>query len=296
TGDHLRAGVIDGNLQELGGTPHDREQVLDAIEVERVNGAKAVTQGGREHPLARRGADHGKSRELQPERLGAGTFATHEIELEVLHRRIQRLLDRARQAVDLVDKEDVAILEVGEDGCQRPLVLDRRTGGGADVDLHLIGHDVGQRGLPQARRPGDQDVLDGLVSPSRGADQDLEVGLDVFLPDELGKPARAQAPLEFLVFVPLLSRDNALRHPRSSPLSATVTSCSTEWPPPLPPLALRTASLASAGLSPSPVSTCSACATGSSPPTAAGTRASSPDTPALLLASTSRATRAAVCG
>ena len=127
-------------------------------------------------------------------------------------------------------------------------MLDRRAGGGADVDSHLIGHDVGERRLAQAGRPRDQDVLDGLVTTPGCGDQNFQVGFDVFLADELGQPAGAQAPLEFLVFVSLLSRDDAFGHPRSSPLRATVTSCSTEWPPPLPPLALRTASLASAGV------------------------------------------------
>src|SRR5439155_17304905 len=180
-------------------------------------------------------------------------------------------------------------------GCQRPLVFDRRTGGRADVDSHLIGHDVGERRLPQAGRPGDQDVLDWLVTTPRCGDQDLQVGFDVFLSDELRQPARAQAPLEFLVFVSLLSRDDAFGHPRSSPLRATVTSCSTEWLPPLPPLALRTASLASAGVYPRPVRTCKAWAMGSDPD-AAGSRASSPKISSFSFPLSSRTTRAAVLG
>src|ERR1700682_6279126 len=157
-------------------------------------------------------------------------------------------LSKRAETVDLVDEEDVAVLQIGENRGQRPLLLERRAGGGADVDPHLVGHDVGERRLAQSRRSRDQDVLDRLVAAARRADQDLEVRLDPFLADELGQAFGSQAPFEFLVFVAFLGGDDPLAHPRSSPLRANVTSCSTEWLPPLPPLALRTASLASAGV------------------------------------------------
>ena len=45
----------------------------------------------------------------------AGPFADHDVDLEVLERRIEDLLDDRRQPVDLVDEQHVARLEVGED-------------------------------------------------------------------------------------------------------------------------------------------------------------------------------------
>ena len=57
------------------------------------------------------------------------TAAEHDVEHEVLERRVQDLLDRPRHAVDLVDEENIAVLEVREDRGQiaravegRPLV------------------------------------------------------------------------------------------------------------------------------------------------------------------------------
>ena len=41
----------------------------------------------------------------------AGALADDDVELEVLHGRIQDLLDRPRQTVDLVDEQQVAVLE-----------------------------------------------------------------------------------------------------------------------------------------------------------------------------------------
>ena len=42
-------------------------------------------------------------------------LADDQVELEVLHRRIEDLLDRRREAVDLVDEQHVARLQIGED-------------------------------------------------------------------------------------------------------------------------------------------------------------------------------------
>ena len=45
----------------------------------------------------------------------ARPLADHDVELEVLHRRIEDLLDRRAHAVHFVDEEHLARLEVGED-------------------------------------------------------------------------------------------------------------------------------------------------------------------------------------
>ena len=44
----------------------------------------------------------------------AGPFADDEVELVVLHGGIEDLLHRRVEAVDLVDEQDVAVLQVGE--------------------------------------------------------------------------------------------------------------------------------------------------------------------------------------
>jgi hypothetical protein len=45
----------------------------------------------------------------------ACALADHDIEVVILHRRIEDLLDRWIEAMDLVDEEDIAFLEVGKD-------------------------------------------------------------------------------------------------------------------------------------------------------------------------------------
>ena len=58
-----------------------------------------------------------------------GPDAERDRQLAVLHRGVERLLDRAREPVDLVDEEDRARLEVGEEGRDVALALERRAGG-----------------------------------------------------------------------------------------------------------------------------------------------------------------------
>ena len=41
-------------------------------------------------------------------------LADNEIELEILHRRIQHFLDRRAEAMDFVDEQDVALFEIGQ--------------------------------------------------------------------------------------------------------------------------------------------------------------------------------------
>ena len=43
-----------------------------------------------------------------------GPLADHDVELEVLHRRVEDFLDDRAQAVDLVDEQHVVRLQVGE--------------------------------------------------------------------------------------------------------------------------------------------------------------------------------------
>ena len=51
--------------------------------------------------------------EVESDRLRRGPFAQHDVKLEVLHRRIEH--DRSGKSVDLVDEEDIASVQVGED-------------------------------------------------------------------------------------------------------------------------------------------------------------------------------------
>jgi len=125
-------------------------------------------------------------------------LADDDVEPEILERRIEDLLDRPVQAVDLVHEQDVVSLEPGQDRGHVALALEGWAGNAADPDAELLAHDVGQARLPEPGRPDEQDVVERFVARLRGRERDRELVLDPLLPDELGQAARAQRLLEDL--------------------------------------------------------------------------------------------------
>ena len=78
-------------------------------------------------------------------------LADDEVELEVLHRRIEDFLDRRIEPVDLVDEQHVAVFEIGEERGEIAGLGDHRARGRAEIDAELARHDLRERGLAEAR-------------------------------------------------------------------------------------------------------------------------------------------------
>ena len=182
-----------------GGAHDDAGEVVRAVVLEAVLEAEAVAQRRGQQPGAGGGADQREGRQLERDDARAGARADRDRELAVLHRGIERLLDRARQPVDLVDEEHRARLQRGQEGGDVGLALERRAGGLDEVDLELGGHDLGERGLAEPGRAGEQHVVERLAAGAGGLDRHAELGLQRLLADELVEPARAQRDVERLV-------------------------------------------------------------------------------------------------
>ena len=112
---------------------------------------------------------------------------------------IERLLDGAPEAVDLVDEEDASGLERGQEGGDVGLALERRAGSLDHRHAELGGDDVGERGLAEPGRPGEQDVVERLAAAARRLDEDPELLGDLRLVDEVVEGGRAQGPIEILI-------------------------------------------------------------------------------------------------
>ena len=188
-GDRARARRLDLDAQDAGGADDDAGEVAGAVVLEPVLEAEAVAQRRREQPGAGGGADQREGRELERDHARAGAGADRDRELPVLHRGIERLLHRAREPVDLVDEEHAAGLERGQEGGDVGLALERGPGGLDEVDLELGRHDLGERGLAEAGRAGQQDVVERVAAVAGGADGDLELALQRLLADELRRAA-----------------------------------------------------------------------------------------------------------
>ena len=72
-------------------------------------------------------------------------------------------------------------------------------GDGAQADAELLADDLRERRLAEARRAGEEHVVERLAAPFRGVERDPELLLDPLLADEVVEPARAQRALDLLV-------------------------------------------------------------------------------------------------
>ena len=128
---------------------------------------------------------------------------------------------------------------------QRHVSPDHRARGRPKADPQLVRDDLRQRGLAQARRSGEQRVVQRLAAGARGGDEHPEVLAQLPLADEVVEPGRAQRHLE-LVLLSEIGRDDAgLRHSESS-LRPALSRASSEASVPSRWLAWATAPKASA--------------------------------------------------
>ena len=193
--------LIDLDVDDAGRSSHDLLQLVVVVIVEPGDEPEPVAKWPGDHARAGGGADQGERRHRQPDARCRRPLAHHDVELEVLHRRVQDLLHRSRQAVDLVDEEDITLFELGEDGCQIAGALECRARCDVEVDPHLGGDDAGQRGLAEPWRPGEEEVIDRLPAAASRLEHDREVLLELALADELGQGARSQSGLDHLLDV-----------------------------------------------------------------------------------------------
>ena len=126
------------------------------VEVEPQADAETVAQRRAEQSGARRRADQRERLQVELDRARRRALPDHDVDLVVLHRRIEDLLDDAVEAMDLVDEQHVAGVEVGQQRRQIARALDHRTGGRANVDAHLARDHIGERGLAEPRRTVEQ--------------------------------------------------------------------------------------------------------------------------------------------
>ena len=101
-------------------------------------------------------------------------LAEYDVDAEILHRRIDELLDDARHAMDFVDEQDRAFLDVGQ---KRQQVGRLRQGGAAghlDRRAQFVGQHGGEGRLAQSGRAVEQDVRQRLLEFLAGVEDDAQ--------------------------------------------------------------------------------------------------------------------------
>ncbi len=137
--------------------------------------AEAIPQRAGERAGPGGSTDQGKGGQIELDGAGRRPLPDHDVELVILHRRIEHLFHHRAEAVDLVDKEHIVWFEVGEQCSQITRFLQYGARGSLDIDPHLVGNDVGEGGLAQTRRAEDQQVIESLPPQPSRLDKDLHL-------------------------------------------------------------------------------------------------------------------------
>ncbi len=90
-------------------------------------------------------------------------LADDQVELKILHRRVEDFLDRGHQPVDLVDEQDVVRLQIGQQRGKVAGALYHRPGGSAEVNPQLARHNLRQCRLAEAWWTEKQHMVERLV-------------------------------------------------------------------------------------------------------------------------------------
>ena len=164
--------------------------------VEPLPDTEAGQQRCAEQSAAGGGPDQGEAREAQADTAGVGPLVDDDVELEVLHGRIEVLLDGLLEAVDLVDEEHIPFGKIGQQTRQIGGLLDGGTAGRPHRPAHGPGQDVRQGRLAQSRRPAEEDVIERFLAPQGRLHGDLQALLHLGLPGEVREGGRPQGHLE----------------------------------------------------------------------------------------------------
>ena len=94
--------------------------------------------------------------------------------------------------MDLVNKENIPGVQVGQQRRQISGLFNGRAGGDADIDPHLVGDDPRQGGFAQTGRAVKERVIQRLIPPAGGFNVDGQIALGLFLAGVIGKELRPQ--------------------------------------------------------------------------------------------------------
>ena len=90
---------------------------------------KPISHRSAEHSRSRGGSDQGERLQVEIDHSAPKAAFYGDIDPEIFHGRIKEFFHRFRNAVHLVNKQDVSSLQVGQDGHKVSLFAQCRTGG-----------------------------------------------------------------------------------------------------------------------------------------------------------------------
>ncbi len=104
--------------------------------------------------------------------------------------------------MDFVDEQNVRARDAREQAREHAFVLDGGSARHEQLDAHFLGQDVRERGLAEAGRTAEQDVVERLAAAPRRLHVNAQVVLVLLLTDEFVQRRRAKDAVEALLFAP----------------------------------------------------------------------------------------------
>jgi hypothetical protein len=190
-------------VKQVGRPLDDFSQFVGLIETQPVDDAKAIAKRRSKETGSRRCAHESEVREIQLDGACSRSLADNNIELEIFHGRIKNFLDDTVQAVDFIDKQNIAFLEIREYCSQIAGTFEDRTGCCFDVYPKLICDDVRKRRFAEPGRSAEQNMVKGLSPSLRRFNEDLQIFLYPVLSDKVVKPEGSEASIELGIIIVL---------------------------------------------------------------------------------------------
>src|SRR2546426_4173375 len=126
---------------------------------------------------------------------GTWTLADDDVEFEILHCGIKDLFDVGLQAMNLVDKQNVAEFEIRQYRREVTFQLDQWPRSRPKLRGHFVGDYRCQGGLAETRRTIKQNVIERLTAFSGGLDRNFEIIFNALLSDVLAEDSRTKRQL-----------------------------------------------------------------------------------------------------
>ena len=173
-----------------------------AVIFEAVEDAETVAEWAGEGAGAGRGADDGEFREIEADVMGGWAFADDNIEFVIFHRGVEDFFDGATEAVDFVDEEDVAFLEISENAGEIAGALDRWTRGDAEIRAHFVSDYVRHGGFSETRGAVEENMIQSrtVVAFFYRVDGEAEIRFHALLADVIRERQRTERFFELLLF------------------------------------------------------------------------------------------------
>ena len=160
---------------------------------------KPIAQRCRQTTRPRRRTDDRKPRQVQPDGARRRSLADDDIQLEILHRRIQNLLHRPAEAMNFIDEQNIAVRQISQNRRQIARFLNRRAAGHTQICAHFISNHRRHGRLAKPRRAVQQHMVKRLAALFGSSNRQFQILFQPLLPDVFRKTLRTQTYLNPLL-------------------------------------------------------------------------------------------------